>query len=595
MVKLKNNKKRRTSIQIEKEQAIEAIKAVCKARLLFVLIALAQVITTQLTTRNLNPTSMPAAFALVSIVFVITSIWLLYIRRPIEKVSLRGLQIVKIMQVVQDELVVTSMLYLNGTVNTFTAVFLLLIVMSGSILYREKGIIATAIAASTIYTSLGLLEFYGLFLYQPNPEGSVKFLTLKADPDKAIYQILLFNVYCLATAIYAGYLAAVNKKREKTLEEQKLELKDKAEVLIRQTKELTKAQNNLIVERNKVQAVIQNLTTGLIMLDQEGKVVLVNQQAEATLHLRAKEIINQSLVQTEDINLKKLNQLIISQVGQQLVKKEFTLVSPEECILEVSTAQVVDRGGKLLGQAIVLSDITRGKAIEEMKLEFITITAHQLRTPLSEMKWGLNLLLDGDFGTLNKKQKQVIGKDIQSNERMIILINDLLNVTRIEEGKFFYQYAQVSLAELVQSTINDFLSFSKSKNITIKFNRPAGDKFEAEIDQEKIKLVTQNLIENAINYSAPKSQIVINLEREKQRIILSIKDSGIGITEAEKSRIFTKFFRGGNALRMQTEGNGLGLYIAKNIIDGHHGEIWLESKEGKGSTFYFRIPLKQKS
>jgi len=592
MASFKNNKKRRTSIRAEKEQAIEAIKAVCKARLFFVFLIFVQVMITKITIHSYSVISGSMAIILVIIVFALTFIWLFYIRRPVEKVSLVGLQIVKILQVVQDVLMITIMIYFNGTVNIFIAVFFYIIIMSGSILYREKGIIATAITISAIYTGLGLLEFYGLFLYQPNPEIT-KFFSLRDDPDKTIYRILIFNVYTIATAIYTGYFSALNKKREKTSEEQKQELINKAEVLTRQTKELTKAQNNLIVERNKVQAVIQNLTAGLIMLDQEGKVVLVNQQAEATLHLRAKEIINQSLAQTEDINLKKLNQLIISQAGQQLVKEELSLIGPEECTLEVSTAYVVDTKDKLFGQIIVLNDITREKALERMKSEFITITAHQLRTPLSEMKWGLNLLLDGDFGTLNKKQKQVIGKDIQSNERMIILINDLLNVTRIEEGRFSYHFAKVSLTELVQNAIDDFLSFSKSKKVTIKFSQSAGDKFEVMIDKEKIKLVIQNLIENAIIYSSANSDVVINLEREKQNIIFTIKDFGIGIPEEEKSRIFTKFFRSKNALLRETEGNGLGLYIAKNIINGHHGEIWFKSGEGKGATFYFRIPVSQ--
>ncbi len=574
---------------MEKQQAVEAIKAVIKGWIFFGFLSITQVMVIKIFTSGLSLTSGPMAVIIFICTLIVFFVSWLYIRRPVEKINSTGLKIVKALQVVQIELFITIILYLNGTVNTFTAVFFLIVIMVGSILYREKGIIATAILASALYTGLAMLEFYGLFLYQPHPEA-IKLFTLRNDANRAIYQILAFNVYTLATAVFAGLLAGLNKKRESKLETQRDELNEALVKSNKSKQEADEARRQEEIEKNEVEAVIRNLTAGLIMLDPKRKAILVNNQAEKMLGINRKNLFNKKLTEIGNDNLTKLDQLLSSAGGQQLEKKPLTFIGPPERYFEISTAAVLDPKQRPLGQIIVLNDVTREKELDKTKSEFITITAHQLRTPLSGLKWALSLILDQDLGPINSKQKKVLQQGFASNEKMIDLISDLLNLTSLEEGRFAYNFSQASLADLVSTVINDFQTYSKIKRVKIDFFKPRGDNFEATIDKDKITLVIQNLIENAINYSPANSTVTITLERDNHNLVFAVKDLGLGISDKEKPRLFTKFFRGETALKMETEGNGLGLYLAKNIITSHKGKIWYESQLGQGSTFYFKLP-----
>ena len=246
-----------------------------------------------------------------------------------------------------------------------------------------------------------------------------------------------------------------------------------------------------------------------------------------------------------------------------------------------------------MGNLVILHDITREKIVERMKTEFVSLTAHQLRTPLSAIKWTLRILLDGDLGALSVEQRDFLEKTYQSNERMISLINDLLNVTRIEEGRYLYKMTLVNLEEIIQFVVNSYKEEIKRRKIKFEFIKPKEKLPQVLIDVEKMRLAVQNLIDNAVRYTHAGGEITISLNRGRREIEFSIKNTGIGIPKDQKDRIFTKFFRAANVMRMETEGSGLGLFIAKNIIESHSGKIWFESEEGKGATFHFALPVKE--
>ncbi len=258
-------------------------------------------------------------------------------------------------------------------------------------------------------------------------------------------------------------------------------------------------------------------------------------------------------------------------------------------ILEVSVISIPreDEAESL----VVLHDITREKLVERMKTEFVSITAHQLRTPISAIKWTLKMLLDGDLGKITKEQKEIIGKSYQSNERMISLINDLLNVTRIEEGRYLYKLVLSDLREIVQSLVEQYKDEIKKKGLKLKFKKPKKKLPKILIDVEKINLVVQNLLDNAVRYNNAGGEIKISLGAKNKEIEFIIEDTGVGIPKKQQKRIFSKFFRAANVMRMDTTGSGLGLFIVKNIIEAHKGRIWFESKEGKGATFHFTLPI----
>jgi signal transduction histidine kinase len=199
-----------------------------------------------------------------------------------------------------------------------------------------------------------------------------------------------------------------------------------------------------------------------------------------------------------------------------------------------------------------------------------------------------------DLGPLSKEQIDFLGKTYQSNERMIHLINDLLNVTRIEEGRYLFKTSWQEIGSIVKGVIDSYLGKALKKRIKILLTKPE-ELPKVKVDVEKIKLAISNLIENAIEYTEPGGEVTISLKSDKKEIEFSIQDTGIGIPEDQQQRVFSRFFRATNAVKMETEGTGLGLYITKNIIEAHKGRIWFQSKEGEGSTFYFTLPLGKES
>ncbi|MDD5040295.1 MAG: HAMP domain-containing sensor histidine kinase [Patescibacteria group bacterium] len=235
----------------------------------------------------------------------------------------------------------------------------------------------------------------------------------------------------------------------------------------------------------------------------------------------------------------------------------------------------------------------RLKEVDQMKTEFISVASHQMRTPLSATKWVLKMILDGDLGPLNDQQREMIGKGYETNERMIFLINDLLNVSRIEEGRFQYRFVHMSLEEVIESVRQEMMNVYAKRNIKLVYHKSGEPLPRVNIDPQKIHLVIQNLLDNAVKYTQSGGKVTTTLWAEENRVVCSIADNGVGIPPSQQGRIFSKFFRADNVIRMQTDGSGLGLFIVKNIIEKHRGEVWFESAEGKGTTFFFSLPIQQ--
>lgn len=233
----------------------------------------------------------------------------------------------------------------------------------------------------------------------------------------------------------------------------------------------------------------------------------------------------------------------------------------------------------------------REEAVSKMKSEFISITAHQLRTPLSSLKWTFDLMGQGNLGDFTKEQEEYLGYCRKANEKMIDTINDLLDITRIEEGRFLYEYSKIQIEDLIQEIINSLKVEAAKKEISIKFKRLVPPLPSIKADAEKMTAVIKNFLENAITYTLNGKGVDVSLDRKPGEVIVKIRDNGIGIPESQQKRIFEKFFRAKNALAVKTSGSGLGLFIAKNIIEKHGGRVWFESEENKGTTFYFSLPL----
>ncbi|MEK7639989.1 MAG: HAMP domain-containing sensor histidine kinase [Patescibacteria group bacterium] len=233
----------------------------------------------------------------------------------------------------------------------------------------------------------------------------------------------------------------------------------------------------------------------------------------------------------------------------------------------------------------------RLKDLDQMKTEFISVASHQLRTPLSGIKWSLKMLIDHDLGPLTIEQEDMLLKGYQSNERMIALINDLLSVSRIEEGRMTYAFHDENLDPVIREIVEDAQHLASEKHIALTYVPEVQPLPVVHIDKQKFQLALQNLIDNALKYTSIGGIIGIQARVQQDELVLSVQDTGVGIPVNQHTRVFSKFFRGDNVMRMQTEGTGLGLFITHDVVVQHHGRIWFESHEGRGSTFYVALPL----
>lgn len=235
----------------------------------------------------------------------------------------------------------------------------------------------------------------------------------------------------------------------------------------------------------------------------------------------------------------------------------------------------------------------RNLSISRMKSQFISVAAHQLRTPLSAIKWTFRLLLDGDIGSLEDEQKKFLRRGYETNERMISLVNDLLDVSRIEEGKFGFNFREVDMRESIDHAIDDVVYLAEQRGVTVRrrFDVRGEESYLLTADPDRLHTVLVNLLDNAIRYSNERGEVVVGLICEGALLKVSIQDHGIGIPAEEAEKVFTRFFRASNAIRLQTDGSGLGLFIVRNIVKRHGGTVWFRSREGEGTTFFFTLPL----
>jgi PAS domain S-box-containing protein len=344
-------------------------------------------------------------------------------------------------------------------------------------------------------------------------------------------------------------------------------------------------------EKNKTLSIITNFVDGLLLFGIDRKLQLINPQAEKILGLKTEDAIGKSISELSFFKNMKPLAALLEEKMPRLFRKEVQL--GDNLVLEITTVPIKIEKEES-GTMVILHDVTREKVVERMKSEFVSLAAHQLRTPLSAIKWTLRMLLDRELGEITPEQQEFLEKTYESNERMISLINDLLDVTRIEEGRYIYRTTLIGLESIVQSVIDSYKTVLEKKELKFELRKPETPLPLVLADVEKIKIVVQNIIDNAIRYTDKGGKVTITLKYGKRELECSVSDTGVGIPLDQQSRVFSKFFRGANALRMEPEGSGLGLFIVKNIIEAHGGRIWFESEEGKGTTFYFTLPVEEK-
>lgn len=324
------------------------------------------------------------------------------------------------------------------------------------------------------------------------------------------------------------------------------------------------AQLRIRMNRNKI-AVLVRLTPDL---DQEGIGYIV---------MGAKKSGNRFTLQDTEVLEIVANSLVIAIQNALRFEEiqQFNLTLQER--VERATKQLKRANDKLV-------------TLNDTKDDFISMASHQLRTPLTAVKGNISMVLDGDYGKVTKQLKDPLRQAFNSSERMVGLIADLLNVSRLRTGKFAIQPVSSNLDAVVQSELDQLMETARSRDLKLTYDQPKGFP-TLMLDEIKIRQVIMNFIDNAIYYTPPGGQITVTLKHSSKAIEFAVKDSGIGVPRDLQHHLFTKFYRASNAQKMRPDGTGIGLFMAKKVIVASGGSVVFKSVEGKGSTFGFTIPL----
>ena len=353
---------------------------------------------------------------------------------------------------------------------------------------------------------------------------------------------------------------------------------------------LQKKYQDTLIERKQTSAVLESIAEGLVVINNRGEVVMMNPAAEKLLAVRQSDRIGHPLLE----NLKD-EQLISLVQGTKDEDREIVLNAKQDQtkrVLRASNAVITDENGKTVGMVAVLSDVTRQREIEQLKSDFISTVSHELRTPIVAMRHALSILVDQVAGPLSEEQQSFAAIVQRNLDRLNVLINDLLDLSKLEAKKMELRFETGSVIPIIRSVCDSLEAWARTKAIAIS-KRCAEGLPDATYDPARLMQVLTNLLGNAIKFTPQQGRITVEAKLSDGAIEVSVTDTGLGIAKEDIPKLFNKFQQVGERTSSDIGGTGLGLVIAKEIVELHHGRIWVESDEKKGAKFAFTIPLKQ--
>ncbi len=628
---------------LELERKIEVNKWIIKARWFYIISFLIIDLLVIILRYNKD-------FPVLLILLVLTALilWNVFLSLYVKRVNYQNINKLGIMQIASELFFFFILINIIVDLRNIIILFFFLPIFSAALIFGISGaIIASLISVFLINFSVIWEYFNYLINFSQYNFQEVKIrgmsLSFRDFANKSITSILSSSIFYIVLGIFAGNAAHLLINREKLLAEEtrKLDRETKlrkreldklnkaAKLLAKRDKELIKinkqldkkirelenserslmrAFNDLQAERRKAEeeksktdAIISNFIDPIIVVDKEGRLSRFNPAAREIFGLRDDDI-GVKISKKNNFSMENFRKIIRRDYkvikeksldnNESLLEEVIIKIGNKEFTYKVITSKVINARNEFLGTMKIFYNITREKMIDKLKSEFISIAAHQLRTPLSAIKWVIKMVLDGDAGKLNEEQEKLLFKGYQSNERVIELINDMLNVSRIEEGRFGYSFSTSSFDEVLDIVVGSLENKIKENHQKLMINKPKKLP-KIYMDKEKMILVLQNLLENAVKYTPEYGTIEVSVEVGKELMKVRVKDNGVGIPKKDQAKLFSKFFRADNVIRMQTEGSGLGLFIVKNIIEKHGGSIICHSEEGKGTEFIFTLPIKK--
>lgn len=363
------------------------------------------------------------------------------------------------------------------------------------------------------------------------------------------------------------------------------------------------------VESNRLQTILSSIGDAIMLIDGEYKITLVNPQAFYFLAMPLQDVVGKDLREVIKLwNGEKKEILPAEWPVEEMFLTRSTVTTTLEDEIYLTTIRrekqipvvlsVAPLSGGLSGGVIVIRDVTADRELDDAKSGFISVASHQLRTPLTSIRWYSEMLLSGDVGPLNDAQKDFMTEVHGGAERLYQTVDLLLGISRVESGKIKTEKRPIDLGVFTGDIAKELASQIDEKGSKLSILPPEGESIIVSLDPLTLRQVVLNLFSNAIRYTNPKDGIIEvawrkneAAEGSKSEVVYSVRDNGIGISEAESSRVFSKFFRAENARAAIPDGSGLGLALVKELVESWGGKVWFESTEGQGTVFFFTVPV----
>jgi len=347
--------------------------------------------------------------------------------------------------------------------------------------------------------------------------------------------------------------------------------------------------------KSKLESMIRSMGEGVLVLNNDKEIILINPAAKALLGLQEIKVGRQLWKFLENTNLVDfIKDISLPKAGSYLIREFRLPVANELRMLRFYSARVFDSLARPNGWILLLTDITKEKEVDRMKSEFISTTSHELRTPLAAIRESVMLVLDGTAGKTSHEQAHFLAIAKRNIDRLADLINDLLDLSKIETGKMQLRKTYCNLATIVEKIVGSLKILAEENGLSLR-SEVTKKIFNTHCDPDRISQVLTNIVGNAIKFTPKSGKIVIRVKltnlKKKEFIQISVQDSGIGIAKKDMPRLFARFGQLDSSLTRRSGGTGLGLAICKELVEMHGGRIWVESEVGKGSTFNFTLPV----
>ncbi|MDO8435101.1 MAG: ATP-binding protein [bacterium] len=488
-----------------------------------------------------RPVLITPVWKLVGVTLLYNAVFLglLHIRQ--RSISAVRLGLVRALQVAVDPLVFSSLVFLYGPIQTWVYALYLVPLITALVLYRAPGVVLT-------FLWVQVLALFTAFFSTPLATSA---------------KILYTNLFFLSglTLFFAALFRYLEEKEAR-----------------------------LVVRHKDAMAVIASLNEGLVVVDSSNRVLYFNPKASELLGVDPDDVMGKQVAEdlTSTPGGKNLFKVLFygDEKGDARLKNEVSIEEPEQRILQVTTTPVRDAQERLVGFMNVLHDVTEERVLDHIKSEFITILSHQLRTPLSGMRWALDIIRKERAQELSVDLSKLIDEIAAKNDQMVTIVEGLVLASEIQRGDLAYRLQPDHVEGVVDELLQESKPQFEEKGVRLTWVMPEASLPAVSMDRVKLKLALQNLVKNAIKYTPKGGAVTVAVRAvDQRRVAVSVTDTGVGIPREQMKRLFTKFFWAKNVIMHQHEGSGLGLYITKSIIDRHSGTIDVTSEVGKGSTF----------